>query len=280
VTTPAKRTGRTLAFVDLDDTLFSSVRKQDCDGADLVPAALLRSGDVVSYSSPAQRALLRMLQTADQIIPVTARNIDAYRRVLIGFDGPAVVSHGATIMCADGSIDPQWQVRAAPALKAAEHDLKRLLAHLQERVANSGLQPRLVFDGELPVYLVVKHARGDAGEVATLARTVVTDWVGQRGDYTLHLNGNNLAVIPPGVGKAAAVSFLLARECAEHGTPFTIGAGDSLTDLEFLQLCDVAMVPGRSQLSQALSIVAQDLASGVVPHAFEPPPSLAGAREN
>lgn len=274
------RCGRTLAFVDLDDTLFSSERKQDCPQADLVPAALLRSGDAVSYSSPAQRALLRMLQAADQIIPVTARNIDAYRRVLIAFDGPAIVSHGATVLYPDGSVDPQWREVVAPKLQAAKHELKGLLAHLQEHVADTGLRPRLVFDGEQPVYLVVKHATGDADAVAMLARTVVTNWLGERDDYTLHVNGNNLAVIPPGVGKAAAVSFLLDRERAQHGMPFTIGAGDSLTDLEFLQLCDVALLPGRSQLSQAMSAAAQDGDAGRVLASHESPPVSAGVREN
>ncbi len=242
---------RTLAFVDLDDTLFSSLRKHGDLESVLEPAALLANGDVISYSNPGQRALLRMLQAADQIIPVTARNIAAYRRVLIRFKGLAVVSHGATILLQDGTVDPVWHERVAPLLQREEDNLKRLLADIEQSAGTADLRCWLVYDAELPVYLVVKHKASDGQRVAEVARDVFLPWLGTRSDYTLHVNGNNMAVIPPGFGKAAAVAYLLERERAENGTPFTIGAGDSISDLDFMKLCDVQLTPSGSQLALA-----------------------------
>ena len=245
-------TVRCVAFVDLDDTLFSSARKQPAaDG--LVPAALLRTGDVVSYSNPAQRGLRHMLECAAEVIPVTARNVDGYRRVLLRFDGRAVVSYGATILLPDGRVDGEWAQRVAPHLAHARADLESLLRLVATTYdpERTGLHVRLVSDASDPAYLVVKHGNDEA-MVQQAGLELIGRWVEQHAGFKLHINGNNLAVIPPGLGKEVAVAYLIERERQAHGALFTVGAGDSLTDLDFMRLCDVAIVPGRSQLADAL----------------------------
>jgi hydroxymethylpyrimidine pyrophosphatase-like HAD family hydrolase len=246
-------TVRCIAFVDLDDTLFSSARKQpEPDG--LVPAALLRTGAVVSYSNPAQRGLRHMLECAAEVIPVTARSVDGYRRVLLPFAGRAVVSYGATILLPDGQVDGDWAQRVAPHLVRARADLEslvRLVAATYD-AARTGLQVRLVSDARDPAYLVVKHVDNDEAMVQEAGLELIGEWLARHPGFTLHINGNNLAVIPPGLGKEAAVAYLIEQERQAHGALFTVGAGDSLTDLDFMRLCDVAIVPGRSQLADAL----------------------------
>jgi phosphoserine phosphatase len=255
---------RCLAFVDLDDTLFSSARKQ-MSSAGLVPAALLRSGDVVSYSNPAQRGLSRMLACADELIPVTARSVEAYRRVLLRFPGRAVVSYGATILLADGGVDPEWAGRVAPLLASARDALETLAERVVAAYApeRTRLQVRLMSDHEDPAYLVVRQDGTEprsppadplqSNLLQEVGLTVVADWLAQHEGFTLHINGRILAVIPPGLGKAAAVAYLIEHERRVHGTLFTVGAGDSLTDLDFMGLCDLAVVPARTQLAEALA---------------------------
>lgn len=244
---------RCIAFVDLDDTLFSTARKQP-QTAGLEPAALLRSGAVISYSNPAQRGLRQMLDCAAEVIPVTARNVDAYRRVLLRFTGRAIVSNGAAILLPDGRVDGEWAQRVAPYLAAARAELEALeqLIATGYDTRRGGVQVRLASDGGDPVYLVVKHLDHDAACIAEVAAGLIADWLSQHPGFKLHVNGSNLAVIPPGLGKEAAVAHLIECERAAHGPLFTVGAGDSLTDLDFMRLCDVAIVPGRSQLAHAL----------------------------
>jgi hydroxymethylpyrimidine pyrophosphatase-like HAD family hydrolase len=244
---------RCIAFVDLDDTLFSSARKQPlADG--LLPAALQRSGDVISYSNPAQRGLRHMLACAAEVIPVTARNVDGYRRVLLRFGGRAIVSYGATILLADGRVDPEWAERVAPRLAQARADLEALLCMVAQAydLERSGLHVRLVSDAADPAYLVLRHVGHDESQVQAAVRELIAPWMQEHPGFTLHVNGSILAMIPPGLGKAPAVAYLLEQERQVHGALFTVGAGDSLTDLDFMRLCDVAIVPGRSQLAAVL----------------------------
>jgi hypothetical protein len=245
---------RCIAFVDLDDTLFSSARKQLRTDA-LVPAALLRSGDVVSYSNPAQRGLRHMLGYAAEVIPVTARNVEGYRRVLLRFDGRAVVSYGATILLPDGRVDAEWARRVAPYLARARADLESLMQLVTARydALRTGVQVRLVSDTADPAYLVVRHTGNDEAMVQAARVELISAWLAEHPGFNLHINGSILAVIPPGLGKAPAVAYLIERERQAHGAVFTVGAGDSLTDLDFMRQCDVAVVPGRSQLAAALS---------------------------
>lgn len=113
-----------LLFTDLDDTLFTSARKAAPTPAH-VPLAYLKDGTPISYASPCQQALLAHWQAQAVMIPVTARNLDAYRRVRIPFTAHAVINHGGIILLPDGSADPGWR-RAVRMPPKASPDLKPL----------------------------------------------------------------------------------------------------------------------------------------------------------
>lgn len=242
-----------VAFVDLDDTLFSSKRGLSIDQT-LAPAAMLIDGSVISYTNPVQRVLYRMLTDAALVVPVTARNIAALRRVLLPFDGAAVCSHGATILNPDGTIDTEWREQIAGQLAAARDllvDFVSLAGRLPDRHGRS-LRSWLVHDDSDPAYAVVKHPSHDVHVLLAFAETTAADWLRDHPGFRMHVNGNNLAILPPGVGKALAVSHLITEFRRRGFVGPILGAADSNTDLEFLDLCDMLLLPGRSQLADSL----------------------------
>lgn len=239
-----------IAFVDLDDTLFSTLHKHR-DGADLEPAAHLRDGSIISYSSPQQRALLAWLRPFNRIIPVTARTEEAYRRVRIDFGDMAIVSHGATILHG-GLPDPAWAAHVDTGLATQLPPLEILMADLREHPA--ALNVRLAGEPGRPAYLMAKDPDRDPDRVRAAAVDVVEPWIATHPAYTLHRNGNNLAVLPPCVNKATAVAHLIKRLRTDHGGElFLVGAGDSRSDADFMSLCDVAIVPTGAQLWRTLA---------------------------
>jgi hypothetical protein len=71
-------------FADLDDTLFQSLEKCAVPEG-LLPAAFLRDGSPISYTTPGQRAFIAFAQDGMTMIPTTARNLDAFKRVDLPF---------------------------------------------------------------------------------------------------------------------------------------------------------------------------------------------------
>lgn len=242
-----------VAFVDLDDTLFSSLRRQR-SGVELVPAATLVDGSVICYANPAQRLMHTMLVGNATVVPVTARNVAAFRRVLLPFVGAAICSHGATVLQHDGCVDESWREVMAGTLAAAREHLEDFvtMAGFLADVRGGRVRTWLVGDGGDPAYAVIKHPHHDEDAIRLLAETAVADWLKAHPGFRLHVNGNNIALLPPGVGKAPAVAHVIARLRDRGLAEVVVGAGDSDTDLEFLELCDVMLLPARSQLVDSL----------------------------
>lgn len=242
-----------VAFTDLDDTLFSSLRKQR-DSGELEPVAYLSDGAPISHTDARQRALLGWLAHCDLVIPVTARSAAAFARVRLPFSSWAVLSHGATVLQPGGAIDRNWQAALSAPLDAARPLLREALEAIERCAANAdgSLRAQLVTDDGRPLYLMTKHRMGDAAVVARVCDDVIRPWLAAHPGFTLHVNDNNLAVLPPGIGKAPAVAHVQARLRATIGPYLSIGLGDSSTDASFMLACDYALLPTQSQLSQRL----------------------------
>ncbi|WP_213958651.1 MULTISPECIES: hypothetical protein [unclassified Variovorax] len=241
-------------FSDLDNTLFSSARKR-APGEDAQPAALLRNGDVVSYSNGRQRALLDWLARDARLVPVTARSVEAYRRVLLSFSGPAIVGFGGVLLDADGQEDAEWAAHMAQVLGPAAPLLEETCQLLQAAIDARGLNAwaRVMHEGGLAQYVVAKHREHDADALRQLGDEVLGPWLAAHAGFRSHQNANNLALLPPGLDKSAALAFLLSRLRSVHGEIVSIGFGDSYSDADFMALCDYGMTPGGTQLGHRLA---------------------------
>jgi hydroxymethylpyrimidine pyrophosphatase-like HAD family hydrolase len=239
-------------FADLDDTLFQSLEK--CTAADaLEPAAYLKDGSACSFTTPAQRAFIAFAQEGMTMIPTTARNLDALRRVALAFTSYAVLDYGGVVLLPGGSADQDWLGRMRGAMHAALPGLQELAQLIDEYAARTGFagRARLVEDFGTPFYIVVKDPCKLPERLLPVERDVVAPWIAAGNmNYFIHRNGNNLAILPTALNKAHAVAWVTDRLRAEHGDIITFGMGDSLSDARFMAACDYAIVPGRTQLAR------------------------------
>lgn len=241
-------------FTDLDDTLFSTERKH-LPGAALNPEAFLANGEPISYSCAVQRAFRAWMSGPGcQLVAVTARGTDAFKRTSIPVSSYAICANGAVILTANGGPDLDWQNRINAALEPHRQALLDFQAELAKWALPLGLRTWLVEEPGLgPVYAVVKspheqvHLLSERAEMLLATRP---DWV-----ETVHHNDANLAVIPRGISKRRAVEFLWAeRFKGKAGADLSIGVGDSRSDWSFMSACDFAVMPARSQISQILTL--------------------------
>ena len=241
----------TFLFADLDDTLFQSrekCRTQD----DLEPAAFLKDGAPISYTTALQRAFFSYAEDGMTVIPATARNRDAFRRVALPFSSYAVLNYGGMVLTPDGAIDVTWQAQMHDAMHAALPGLQELARLLDDYAADTGFEgrTRLIEDGGTPFYLVLKDPQKRTDSLAAFEADVARTWLADGNKpYYLHRNGNNFAVLPNALNKAHGVRYVIEQLRQEYGAIMTFGMGDSRADAAFMAACDYAIVPRRTQLA-------------------------------
>lgn len=258
------------ALMDLDDTLFQTQRKIDAwtiptaDSESLVCATVNKQGVPLSMMSQRQSTFFNWLLNSTELVVVTARDTSEIKRVKLPFNSWQVLTHGAVILMPDGQPLDKWQQRMYEQLTPLQDNLRQLITHINSVYAQhndyeneSGsndlvLTPHIdSFNGsELIIYLAIKHAQKDHQALADLAEQLpklipnFEDW------FYVHVNANNLAILPHAIHKQHAVQFLLAHHLDHHRPSF--GFGDSMADLPFLQLLDWYGMPNHGQLHSTL----------------------------
>jgi hypothetical protein len=242
-----------LVLTDLDDTLFRvrrKLRKRDGETPE-------RSLSVGSDGKPRsfaphreERQLRRLFETA-LVVPVTARGRSGLRRCALPIDGPAVLAFGGAILLDDGTPDPDWRALVEETV-APEAGRLAFLKKETERLAKERKLPvrvGIVEEDGLKLFVSVKPLDDDDAESVAMAAEDARRLAPE--GWTLHLNDVSLALIPPGISKERAASALLERLAGPD--TLVIGAGDSLTDLPFMRLCDWCVIPSDAQILELLS---------------------------
>lgn len=244
---------RKLVFLDLDDTLFQSRRKCPQEGA-LHPVTRLRDGSAHSFMTRKQRAFWDWLAADATLVPTTARDLEALRRVDLPFASWSILVYGGVLLDPSGIPDPEWHARMRAVSEGARADLLDLLEQAQALIGDQDLAAhvRLVGEFGLPFYFVAKYRDRRATDLARLDAELIRPWLSARaGAYRVHRNDNNLAVIPQGIGKEHAVRHLIERLSNDGEERLTIGIGDSLVDGAFIAACDYCITPRDTQLFAA-----------------------------
>jgi HAD superfamily hydrolase (TIGR01484 family) len=237
-----------LVLTDLDDTLFST--KSKCEEGTLVQATQSGNGRH-SYMDKTQQAFFDSLKNIGAVVPVTARGSASFDNVLIDFEHKAaILANGAIIRDPNGHVDMKWFETIKNIGAKRGGDLKALETIIAQ---NHTPKVRLWVQEELgvPVYLIVKVNKTDIASYENAEATLraikdeisETDYVR---DCMVHLNGNNLTITPHGISKKEAVAYFMAHHFSD--AQLSYGVGDSKTDMPFMSLCDITMIPRKSQI--------------------------------
>ena len=237
-----------IAFSDLDDTLFiSGSRCEHLSGCKA--ATVLPDGKVGSYSTPQHQALISLLHNAC-IIPVTGRRTDSLDRVLIDFESYKIASHGAIILDANNDLHPLWRMLLEAEASLWSRHMSRIKGELEQHCDTHKLKLRIriVSDKGFACYVCVKGEISDLRQLQDRIDVLDTD------GFVVHSNNRNLALLPPFASKRRAVAFLKDILKSESNKQLTfIGLGDSLSDSDFMSICDFQMTPSHSQISEVLN---------------------------
>jgi hypothetical protein len=233
-------------LADVDDNLIATGRKSDVPGAK--PVAWDNKGEVCGFLTPKQKVMLDWFQAGCEVVPTTARSTDAMRRFRLPFRRYAITAFGGTVLGANGQPLAKWRNFVEAPAAAAKPVLAGLLTLVTTQAKAAGIDVRatVLSDYGIDMFLSVKHNQRNLEELAVLHKVVLG---AVPADYTVHLNGNFLAVYPPHIGKEKAARWFIDNIVPKDAV--TIGMGDSLTDAPFMAECDYIFMPNRTQNSRA-----------------------------
>ena len=243
-----------IIFTDLDDTLFQTARKMTMHPRmNDIPASYAKNSKH-SWMTPVQSRLFTWLNETTRLIPVTARSTETLSRCTLPFRDFKIASNGAVILDPKGHPDPNWKER----IREISYQFTAFLTMLDEFVQNQNAKNKfrhwIVREQGLDIYCCIKSNGPEAwldDLQDGLARIIDSR-------FLMHRNGNNLAVIPHDITKRAAVKYLSAR-ISIPGIP-VLGIGDSLSDLPFMDACDMMIIPTGSQIHETLADRQEELA--------------------
>lgn len=231
-----------LILTDLDDTLFQTLEKCPSDRRGLKQMSSLIDGSPSGFATPLQQHFLDWLESGE-VVPVTARGRDVLARVAIR-QAPAIASNGGCILLADGALDLAWHDHLSA--QAAEGDaVLDVYRTLTGDLCTTRFRHWSVEENGLDLYIVIKSNERDNAALAALESDLVAT---KPAGWRCHRNGNNLAYLPPWLSKRHAVRYMIDQVRADAPDTPVIGIGDSISDVGFMDLCDFAMAPTRSQL--------------------------------
>lgn len=246
-------------FLDLDDTLFQTLRKCTlaADDPRLQARAYLPDGTPNSFATHKQQWLWHWLAKGFKIVPVTGRDVYAFERVNLPFQEEVVLNHGAVILNKQRNIDKVWMSRMLRDLPSYHEKLLLVWAEVEAYCRrHHGFKTRIVIDFDISWYGVIKHADGSENTLLTVLNNIIKPHPCVcDGSLYWHLNGNNLAVLPKIINKESAVGYLMEGYKQQHPDLLTFGAGDSKSDAPFMALCDYALIPKNTQLFQTLAFI-------------------------
>jgi len=231
-----------LLFVDLDDTLFHSARKNTVDRARV--GYVDGTGVAAGFCTSAQAQLYEWFSGAGTVIPVTMRSLEVLERVVIDFPSWKVCCGGGVILNAADDLDLQWHALMEQELAAHQELLSELDRAWGEAARADGIdiRHRVVGHGGLGMYLSLRHAQRvetPFGKFIARHRGALVP-----AEWRLHVTRYSASLGPPALSKGAAVSYLKAR--LPH--VLSVAVGDSGADFSFMARCDFAMLPTSSHL--------------------------------
>ena len=238
--------GRPVLFTDLDDTLFQTARKMTEPVCESRLAAEATNGHH-SYMTASQAAMTAWLLKTTCLVPVTARSTEALSRCKIPFDSWQIAANGAVILNPDGKVERDWSHHINRLSVDFKAGLEALNAETERLNPVGRFRHWIVREQSWPIYFCVKSN----GEEAWLDDLEESLRVLAGEAFVYHRNGNNLSFTPQGISKRAAVAHLIDMY-PEIQRGIILAMGDSLTDLPFMRLANMMMMPPQSQVASVI----------------------------
>jgi len=229
-----------LLFIDLDDTIFQTKEKNPVA---TIQVTFAPNSNKNSYMTESQHLFFELFNQSKnvKIIPTTARDFRQYHNTFFSqkLQSETAILYFSGIIIDEGIEDEEWTAKIQKAFSQLKISIKQVLDNVQKIIEKN---PQFSIYNVDNFYITIK-ANVDCPEnlresIFSQIRTLKTE------EYFIHENGRQISLVPLFLDKYHAVNYLINK----YKPKLTLGMGDSLSDLPFMQDCDFMILPKNSQI--------------------------------
>lgn len=232
---------RIFFFSDIDDTLMQTKRKTDFT-QNTVVGGYTKEGKENSFFYEGTKLLIDTLIASNiTFIPTTARNRDSYDRTVFAKEKAikyVILNFGGMILI-DGEIDQEWEEKMNASYTKII-SLENLYKHLNNHMVsvNVELIVKIIDNFYISIY---NKFNLDNESILTEVKEHLNAFLEGYTDFYLYENDNSFAILPNFLNKKFAVEYLIKK----NNPILTLGAGDNISDLDFMNLSSFRLIPNK-----------------------------------
>jgi len=245
-------------FIDLDDTLIQAKKKTDFSKESLV-GAYSEDKKISSYIYRERKDFFDKVvkNPLFEVIPTTERDFNSYSRtvfyqqykfnyVILNFSATLLTSH---------KIDLQWKAHIDSMYQKLPIKVFEILQLIEKQFAQQlslKLSPKIKLVDNYYITISDRNPTQNREDFEKIGN-VVMEFMNRENLNSLfyvYKNSNSYGILPKFLSKKYAVKHLINR----HKPFFTIGAGDNISDLDFMNETDFSLIPNNSTLNSLLNI--------------------------
>ena len=231
-------------FTDIDDTLIQTARKTDFTKQTVV-ASYDREGKESSFFYEGTKLFIdTIIDAGINFIPTTARNLDAYKRTLFYKNEKityVILNFGALILV-NNKEDKEWsnymlqKYNSIPAIDTVYNAL-----NMKFKEESLEVTIKIIDSYYISIY---NKYNLDNKIILKKIKKQLELFLLENKQYYLYENGNSFGILPLFLNKKFAVEYLIKKELPL----LTIGAGDNISDLDFMKLTNFKLLPDNRLL--------------------------------
>ncbi|MFK5976868.1 MAG: HAD family hydrolase [Sulfurovum sp.] len=232
-------------FSDIDDTLIQTRRKTDFT-KETVVGGYTKDGEENSFFYKGTKLFIdTIIKSGMTFIPTTARNMDSYDRTILSKDKNikyAILNFGGVVLI-DGKVDEDWQKQIMQEYNKIL-SMQEVYKILQKELMRANVELVIKVLDEFYLSIYNKFNLNNKG-VLNSVREILNEFLEIYTDFYLYENDNSFAILPKCLNKKFAVEYLIER----YNPILTLGAGDNISDMDFMNLADFKIIPQKVGVS-------------------------------
>jgi len=241
-------------FSDLDDTLIQTTRKTDFSRETIV-AGYNREGEASSHIYKSTKKFLdKIIESGHfEFIPTTARNLESYSRTIFykSYSFEHVILNFSGVIIQNNRVDFHWQTEIKKnffKLSINIFELHQLTERYFYENLDSKYMPDIKNIDNQYISIYNKKFR-EQPEMSKMVSQIISKFIYTyklNSEFYVYKNDASFGILPKFLNKKNAVNYLIER----YKPSFVIGAGDNISDLDFMNLADFSLIPRGSTLNK------------------------------